>query len=49
MGPVNTDGSFHPHVIYDGRSDRPGEHEETPDAHRKPPNDRVCSICPTKS
>jgi hypothetical protein len=31
MGPVNTDGSFHTHVIYDGRSDRPANAKKAPD------------------
>ena len=42
MGPVNTDGSFHPHVIYDGRSDRPANAKKAPIRHRKTPNNRVC-------
>jgi hypothetical protein len=31
MSLVNTDGSVHPKVIYDGRSDRPANAKKAPD------------------
>ena len=49
MSLVNTDGSVHPKVIYDSRTDRPANAKKAPMRHRKAPNNRVCSICPTKS
>ena len=41
MSLVNTDGSVHPHVIYDGRSDRPANDakkapDEAPESAKQP-------------